>query len=356
MFDENAYRSLSKDFWGADAESSSLSLPAGCDVVETPDDESLEEDVFEAGQSHEGTRDAFSLYMAEVPKHTLTREQEQDLARRIQAGILETVQREDDRGEYTTCILTPDAEGALKRLVEQNLTLVISRARKRQGRGLAIPDLVEEGNIGLVRAAEKFEPKGFKFSTYATPWIDQAIDKAIMNQSRTIRVPVGQTKIFNSVFKAYAELKQELEREPTLEELAERSDQGIKVVKEALKVERERAVNVLDAPISDDSEVPLVDHMESDDNVNPAFIEEKREFLAYMDGLLDIADEEDPQWREALCHRFGVRRYSEKSCAAAGGEMGVGRETVSRFQKSGLKRLRQQMSADGHTPDIANDL
>jgi RNA polymerase primary sigma factor len=309
--------------------------------AEEEKEETREKDMELAGKTP--TNDPVRMYLKEIGKvPLLTASEEVDLAKKIEAGEEASVRLRDkgdklSREELRT-LRRQERTGqeAKRKLVEANLRLVVSIAKRYVGRGMLFLDLIQEGNLGLIRAVEKFDfRKGYKFSTYATWWIRQAITRAIADQARTIRIPVHMVETINKLIRVQRSLLQELGREPTPEEIAEQMELTPEKVREIIKVSQEPVS--LETPIGEEEDSHLGDFIEDADAVVPI---DAASFILLQEQLEDVLNSLNEREKEVIRLRFGLTDGHPRTLEEVGREFGVTRERIRQIESKTLAKLR----------------
>ena len=293
-----------------------------------------------------GTDDPVRMYLKEIGKvNLLTSDEEIELAQIMEAGNAASEQLaelenagedipDEVRVELTQAI--KKGERAKQRLAEANLRLVVSIAKRYVGRGMQFLDLIQEGNLGLIKAVEKFDfTKGFKFSTYATWWIRQAITRAIADQARTIRIPVHMVETINKVIRVSRQLLQELGHDPTPEEIAAEMNMPVERVREILKIAQEPVS--LETPIGEEEDSHLGDFIPDEDASEPA---EAASFTLLKEQLVEVLSTLTPREEKVLKLRFGIEDGRTRTLEEVGKEFNVTRERIRQIEAKALRKLR----------------
>ena len=326
-------------------------MPDLADTVEPPAEEMeeiAEEEIVDPNSLIDtfGTDDPVRMYLKEIGKvNLLTFEEEVELAQAMTAGTAAQEQLnelaqsggeipEELRRELEKTI--KKGERARQRLAEANLRLVVSIAKRYVGRGMQFLDLIQEGNLGLIKAVEKFDyVKGFKFSTYATWWIRQAITRAIADQARTIRIPVHMVETINKVIRVQRQLLQELGHDPTPEETAEEMNMPAERVREILKIAQEPVS--LETPIGEEEDSHLGDFTPEEDASEPA---EAASFTLLKEQLVEVLSTLTPREEKVLKLRFGIEDGRTRTLEEVGKEFNVTRERIRQIEAKALRKLR----------------
>jgi RNA polymerase primary sigma factor len=288
------------------------------------------------------TNDPVRMYLKEIGRvPRLTAQEEVSLAKRIEAGLfaeekLEASAKLSDDDRIGLHMTRRDGAMAKRHLVEANLRLVVSIAKRYVGRGMAFLDLIQEGNLGLIRAVEKFDyAKGFKFSTYATWWIRQAITRAIADQARTIRIPVHMVETINKLVRIQRQLLQDLGREPTADEIAEQMELTPKKVREIQKISQEPVS--LETPVGEEEDSNLGDFIEDADAPVPL---ERASFRLLQEQLESVLHTLSGREKEVIRLRFGLVDGQPRTLEDVGKKFGVTRERIRQIESKTLSKLR----------------
>ncbi len=334
-------------------ESNKVDVLTISDVDDEPDEDALldvdgEEDI-EVEKIDlsvpEGTNieDPVRMYLKEIGKvPLLSAEEEIELAQKMEAGEMAKSQLEeagddlDDEAKKELQKLIAQGDYAKKKLAEANLRLVVSIAKRYVGRGMLFLDLIQEGNLGLIKAVEKFDyRKGYKFSTYATWWIRQAITRAIADQARTIRIPVHMVETINKLIRVSRQLLQELGREPTPEEIAEEMDIPVERVREILKISQEPVS--LETPIGEEEDSHLGDFIQDENVPVPA---DAAAFTLLKEQLVEVLSTLTEREQKVLRLRFGLDDGRARTLEEVGKVFNVTRERIRQIEAKALRKLR----------------
>ena len=285
------------------------------EIEEVTEEEIVETEAEIIADSNYSTDDPVRMYLKEIGKvPLLTAEEEIELATRMSEGD----------------------EEAKRRMAEANLRLVVSIAKRYVGRGMLFLDLIQEGNLGLIKAVEKFDyTKGYKFSTYATWWIRQAITRAIADQARTIRIPVHMVETINKVIRVSRQLLQELGHDPSAEEIAKEMGMPIEKVRDILKIAQEPVS--LETPIGEEEDSHLGDFIPDEDASEPS---EAASFSLLKEQLMEVLDTLTPREKKVLELRFGIVDGRTRTLEEVGKEFNVTRERIRQIEAKALRKLR----------------
>lgn len=323
-------------------------VPSIEEIEEIPEEEIVDPNAL---MDSFGIDDPVRMYLKEIGKvNLLTPDEEIQLAQDMGGGDaakarLEEIAEAKERGEDV--IVTPEesralekavkkGEAAKQRLAEANLRLVVSIAKRYVGRGMLFLDLIQEGNLGLIKAVEKFDyTKGYKFSTYATWWIRQAITRAIADQARTIRIPVHMVETINKVIRVSRQLLQELGHDPSPEEISEEMKMPVDKVREILKIAQEPVS--LETPIGEEEDSHLGDFIPDEDASEPS---EAASYTLLKEQLIDVLDTLTPREEKVLKLRFGLEDGRTRTLEEVGKEFNVTRERIRQIEAKALRKLR----------------
>jgi RNA polymerase primary sigma factor len=289
-----------------------------------------------------GTGDPVKMYLKSIGRvPLLTAIEEVDLSKKVEAGLfaaekLATEKKISPSLRRDLEVIIREGAAAKDKLVEANLRLVVSIAKRYVGRGMLFLDVIQEGNLGLIRAVEKFDyTKGYKFSTYATWWIRQAITRAIADQARTIRIPVHMVETINKVVRVQRQLLQDLGREPTMEEIGKEVDLPPEKVEEVLKIAQDPVS--LETPIGEEGDSHLGDFIEDSDAVVPV---DAASFIMMQEQLESVLHSLTDREKKVVQLRFGLTDGHPRTLEEVGREFGVTRERIRQIESKTLSKLR----------------
>ena len=317
----------------------------GIQIVDSTDDDAEDETTARAeddAAKSAPTSDPVRMYLKEIGRvPLLSAAEEVDLAKRVEAGLFASEKLTTQRNigiELMRELELVERQGQLakKRLIEANLRLVVSIAKRYVGRGMLFLDLIQEGNLGLIRAVEKFDyTKGYKFSTYATWWIRQAITRAIADQARTIRIPVHMVETINKLIRIQRQLLQDLGREPTPEEIGHEMEMSPERVREIQKLAQEPVS--LETPIGEEEDSNLGDFIEDSDAIVPIDAASFILLQEQLDAILHTLSERE---KRVIQLRFGLSDGHPRTLEEVGQEFGVTRERIRQIESKTLSKLR----------------
>jgi len=323
VIDENDFESIAEEcgLGPEDMEKLNSELSkSGMKIEASEIEDDVDKDIALTSSEEVAVDDSVRMYLKEIGKIPLLKaEDEKELARRMQDGDM-------------------DAKDIL---VESNLRLVVSIAKKYMNRGLSLLDLIQEGNIGLIKAVDKFDySKGFKFSTYATWWIRQAITRAIADQARTIRIPVHMVETINKLTRVQRQLVQDLGREPTIDELAEKMGMPSDKIRDIQRISQDPVS--IDKPVGEEEDSHLVDFISSDEYISPDE-EVSRDLL--KEDLIKVLDKLTDREAKVIRLRFGLDDDKQRTLEEVGKSLGVTRERIRQIEAKAIRKLGRSSDA-----------
>ena len=310
-------------------------------AIEEESDSAFEKSLIHDIGLETASDDSVKIYLKQIGQVALlTGEEETRLAIQMEEGAKAKIalenpdlSKEEIEGYKAVVAI---GQRARQRLIEANLRLVVSIAKKYINKGMQFLDLIQEGNLGLMKAVEKFDhTKGFKFSTYATWWIKQSIARAIDDQARTIRIPVHMVETINKVGRVSRQLLQELGREPTTEEIAERMEVSVERINEIQKIAQEPVS--LEKPVGEEEDSKMIDFIEDNDTPSPAALSESKLLKRRLDEVLATLT---PRENEVIRRRYGLDDGKPKTLEEVGREFNVTRERIRQIEAKALRKLR----------------
>jgi RNA polymerase primary sigma factor len=317
------------------------------DDAEDDDEDEDEPETLVGAVGQGGGSDPVRMYLKEIGRvPLLTAEEEVDLAKRVESGLaaVSMLQGDVSSADWRFALrrLAAGGEVAKRRLVEANLRLVVSIAKRYIGRGLLFLDLIQEGNLGLIRAVEKFDyTKGYKFSTYATWWIRQAITRAIADQARTIRIPVHMVETINKLVRVQRQLHQDLGREPSAEEVAREMELSAEKIMDIRKISQEPVS--LETPVGEEDDSSLGDFLEDTEAVVPV---DAASFVLMQEQVQRILHTLTEREQKVIRLRFGMDDGQPRTLEEVGVEFGVTRERIRQIESKTLSKLRHPSRSD----------